>query len=150
MIKIEEKVSSTYRQHYEEESSQVQEECDPKVYGENVEKKLQSIINSIGDQSALFLMAVRDCIVNKRSQAEIAPTFCVTACRTIGTTKFLSQKLSISVLLKCSKSKFPISAYFLLQIFTIYLVFLQKKKRKKKRKKKKLAPGGDLLNSTLC
>ena len=38
--------------------SQVQEECDPEVYGENVEKKLQSIINSIGDQSTLFLMAV--------------------------------------------------------------------------------------------
>ena len=44
MIKIEEKVSSMYGQHYEEEPSQVQEECDPKVYGENVEKKLQSII----------------------------------------------------------------------------------------------------------
>ena len=34
-----------YRQHYEEKPSQVQEECDPKVYGENVEKKLQSIVN---------------------------------------------------------------------------------------------------------
>ena len=72
MIKIEEKVSSMYGQHYEEEPSQVQEECDPKVYGENVEKKLQSIINSIGDKSALLLMAVRDCIVNKKSQTEIA------------------------------------------------------------------------------
>ena len=72
MIKIDEKVSSMYRQHYEEKPSQVQEECDPEVYGENVEKKLQSIINSIGDQSALFLMAVGDCIVNKKSQAEIA------------------------------------------------------------------------------
>ena len=50
----------------------VQEECDPEVYGENAEKKLQSIINSIGDQSALFLMAVGDCIVNKKSQAEVA------------------------------------------------------------------------------
>ena len=69
---IEEKVSSMYGQRYEEEPSQVQEECDPKVYGENAEKKLQSIINSIGDQSTLFLMAVRDCIVNKKSQAEIA------------------------------------------------------------------------------
>ena len=61
-----------YGQHYEEKPSQVQEECDPEVYGENVEKKLQSIINSIGDQSALFLMAVGDCIVNKKSQAEVA------------------------------------------------------------------------------
>ena len=51
---------------------QVQEECDPEVYGENAERKLQSIINSIGDQSALFLMAVGDCIVNKKSQAEVA------------------------------------------------------------------------------
>ena len=75
MIKIEEKVSSMYRQCYEEEPSQVQEECDPKVYGENVEKKLQSIINSIGDQSTLFLMAVRHCIVNKKSQTEIATKY---------------------------------------------------------------------------
>ena len=72
MIKIEEKVSSMYRQCYEEKPSQVQEECDPEVYGENAEKKLQSIINSIGDQSALFLMAVGDCIVKKKSQAEVA------------------------------------------------------------------------------
>ena len=48
MLEVEEKVSSMYGQHYEEEPSQVQEECDPKVYGENAEKKLQSIINSIG------------------------------------------------------------------------------------------------------
>ena len=75
MIKIEEKVSSMYRQHYEEEPSQVQEECDPKGYGENVEKKLQSVVNSIGEQSALFLMAVRDCIVNKKSQREIATKY---------------------------------------------------------------------------
>ena len=72
MIKIDEKVSSMYGQRYGEKSSQVQEECDPEVYGENAEKKLQSIINSIGDQSALFLMAVGDCIVNKKSQAEVA------------------------------------------------------------------------------
>ena len=75
MIKIEEKVSSMYGQHYEEEPSQVQEECDPKVYGENVEKKLQSIVNSIGEQSTLLLMAVRDCIVNKKSQTEIATKY---------------------------------------------------------------------------
>ena len=37
-----------------------------------MEKKLQSIVNSIGEQSALLLMAVRDCIVNKKSQGEIA------------------------------------------------------------------------------
>ena len=75
MIKIDEKVSSMYGQRYEEEPSQVQEECDPKVYGENAEKKLQSIVNSIGDQSTLFLMAVGDCIVNKKSQAEIATKY---------------------------------------------------------------------------
>ena len=56
MIKIDEKVSSMYGQRYEEKPSQVQEECDPEVYGENAEKKLQSIINGIGDQSTLFLM----------------------------------------------------------------------------------------------
>ena len=81
MIKIEEKVSSMYRQHYAEEPSQVQEECDPKVYGESVEKKLQSIVNSIGDQSALFLMAVGDCIVNKKSQAEIATKYNISRSR---------------------------------------------------------------------
>ena len=81
MIKIEEKVSSMYWQHYEEEPSQVQEKCDPKVYGENVEKKLQSIINSIGDQSTLFLMAVGDCIVNKKSQAEIATKYNISRSR---------------------------------------------------------------------
>ena len=76
MIKIEEKVSSMYGQHYEEEQpSQVQEECDPKVYGENAEKKLQSIINTIGEQSTLLLMGVRDCIVNKKSQTEIATKY---------------------------------------------------------------------------
>ena len=75
VIKIEEKVSSMYGQHYEEKPSQVQEKCDPKVYGENVEKKLQSIVNSIGDQSTLLLMAVRDCIVNKKSQTEIATKY---------------------------------------------------------------------------
>ena len=67
MIKIEEKVSSMYGQHYEEEPSQVQEECDPKIYGENVEKKLQSIVNSIGDHSALFLMAVGETALSTRN-----------------------------------------------------------------------------------
>ena len=76
MVKVttEEKVSSMYGQWYEE-PSQVQEEYDPKVYGESVEKKLQSIINSIGEQSALLLMAFGDCIVNKKSQAEIAKKY---------------------------------------------------------------------------
>ena len=74
MVKVttEEKVSSMYGQHYEEEPSKIQEEYDPEVHGESMEKKLQSIINSIGEQSALLLMAVSDCIVNKKSQAEIA------------------------------------------------------------------------------
>ena len=75
MIKetTEEKVSSMYRQQYEiEEPSKVQEEYDPKVYRESMEKKLQSAINSVGKQSALLLMAVRNCVVNKKSQAEIA------------------------------------------------------------------------------
>ena len=74
MVKVttEEKVSSMYGQCYEEEPRKVQKEYDPKVYGESMEKKLQSIINSIGEQSALLLMAVGDCIVNKKSQAEIA------------------------------------------------------------------------------
>ena len=76
MVKVttEEKVSSMYRQWYEE-PSQVQEEYDPKVYRESMEKKLQSIINSIGEQSTLLLIAVGDCIVNKKSQAEIAKKY---------------------------------------------------------------------------
>ena len=71
-VTTEEKVSSMYRQHYEEEPSKVQEEYDPKVHGEGTERKLQSAINSIGEQSALLSVAVRDCVVNKKSQAEIA------------------------------------------------------------------------------
>ena len=35
-----------------------------------MEKKLQSAINSVGEQSALLLMAVGDCVVNKKSQEE--------------------------------------------------------------------------------
>ena len=74
MVKVttEEKVSSMYGQHYEEEPSRVQEEYDPQVHRESTEKKLQSIINNIGEQSELLLMAVSACIVNKKSQAEIA------------------------------------------------------------------------------
>ena len=74
MIKVttEEKVSSMYGQQYEVEPNKVQEEYNPTVYGESMEKKLQSIVNSIREQSALLLMAVGDCIVNKKSQAEIA------------------------------------------------------------------------------
>ena len=82
MIKVttEEKISSMYRQRYEE-PSQVQEEYDPKVYGESTEKMLQGIINSIGEQSTLLLMAGRDCIVNKKSQAEIAKKYGIPRCR---------------------------------------------------------------------
>ena len=75
MVKVttEEKVSSMYGQWYEtEEPSRVQEEYDSKVHGESTEKKLQSAINSVGEQSALLLMAVGDCVINKKSQAEIA------------------------------------------------------------------------------
>ena len=79
-VTTEEKVSSMYGQQYEE-PSQVQEEYDPKVYRENAEKKLQSIINSIGEQSALLLMAVGDCIVNKKSQTEIAKKYNIPSSR---------------------------------------------------------------------
>ena len=78
MVKVttEEKVSSMYGQWYEiEEPSKVQEEYDLKVHGESAEKKLQSTINSVGEQSALLLMAVRDCVINKKSQAEIAKKY---------------------------------------------------------------------------
>ena len=71
-VTTEEKLSSMYGQWYEEEPSQVQEEYDPKVYGDSMEKKLQSIIHSTGEESTLLLMAVGDCIVNKKSQAGIA------------------------------------------------------------------------------
>ena len=70
-VATEEKVSSMYGQLYEE-SSNIQEEYDLTVHGESMEKKLQSVINSIWEQSTLLLMAVGDCIVNKKSQAEIA------------------------------------------------------------------------------
>ena len=74
MIKVttEEKVSSMYGQQYEVEPNKVQEEYDPTVYGGSMEKKLQSVVNSIGEQSTLLLMAVSDCIVNKKSQGNMA------------------------------------------------------------------------------
>ena len=53
-------------------------------------------------------------------------------------------KLSISVLLKLSKSKFPISAYFPLQKKIHNLTRISKKK------KRSWLPVGGLLNSTLC
>ena len=76
MVKVmtKEKVSSMYGQHYKEPSN-IQEEYNPRVYGESMEKKLRSVINSIGEQSALLLMAVGDCIINKKSQAEIAKKY---------------------------------------------------------------------------
>ena len=75
MVKVttEEKVSCMYGQWYEiEERSRMQKEYDLKVHRESTEKKLQSTITSVGEQSALLLMAVRDCVINKKSQAEIA------------------------------------------------------------------------------
>ena len=79
MVKVttEEKVSSMYGQRYEVEPNKIQEEYDPRVYGESMEKKLQSIINSIGEQYALLLIAVGNCIVNKKSQAEIAKKYSI-------------------------------------------------------------------------
>ena len=74
-VTTEVKVSSMYGQQYEVEPNKVQEEYDPRVYGESTEKKLQSIVNSIGEQSTLLLMAVGDCIVNKKSQAEMAKKY---------------------------------------------------------------------------
>ena len=76
MVKVttKEKVSLMYGQHYEEPSN-IQEEYNPRVYGESMEKKLKSIVNSIGEQSALLLIAVGDCIVKKKSQAEIAKKY---------------------------------------------------------------------------
>ena len=68
MIKVttEKKVSSMYGQWYAtEEPSTVQEEYDPKVHGESPEMRLQSAINSIGEQSALLLMVDRDCVEQK-------------------------------------------------------------------------------------
>ena len=78
MVKVtkEEKISSMYGQRYvTKEPSTVQEEYDPKIYGESAERKLQSAINSIREQSALLLMAVGGCVVNKKSQTEIAKKY---------------------------------------------------------------------------
>ena len=44
-------------------------------YMERVWRRSNSVINSIGDQSTLLLMAVRDSIVNKKSQTEIATKY---------------------------------------------------------------------------
>ena len=46
-------------------------------YTEKVQREeaYESIVNSIGEQSTLLLMAVRNCFVNKKSQAEIAKKY---------------------------------------------------------------------------
>ena len=74
MVKVttEEKVLSMYRQQYEiEEPSRAQEEYDLEVHRESAEKKIQSTINSVGEQSALLLMAVGDCVINKKSKGMV-------------------------------------------------------------------------------
>ena len=58
-----------------ESPAQYRKEYDLKVYGESPEGKLQSAINSVGEQSALLLMVVGDCVINKKSQAEIAENY---------------------------------------------------------------------------
>ena len=78
MVKVttEEKVSSMYGQCYEEEPSQVQEEYDPEVYGERVwRRSYRVLLTALETSPHYFLMAVRDCIVNKKSQAEIATKY---------------------------------------------------------------------------
>ena len=37
-----------------------------------MEEKVQSVRNSIGDQSTLLLLAIGDCVANQKSQADIA------------------------------------------------------------------------------
>ena len=47
MIKIDEKVSSMYGQRYEEKPSQVQEECDPEVYGKMWRRKYKALLTAL-------------------------------------------------------------------------------------------------------
>ena len=48
------------------------EEFDLKVYGDTDEEKIKSVTNSIGEQSTLLLIAIGDCVANKKSQVKIA------------------------------------------------------------------------------
>ena len=51
----------------------MQEEYDPKIYGESAEEKLQSAINSIGEQSALLLMAKSEIVSLIRNPRQRLP-----------------------------------------------------------------------------
>ena len=77
-VTTEEKVSSMYGQWYmtgETGSATVVEEYNPKVHGDMDEDKICSIVNSIGEKSALLLVAIGDCVINKRSQVEIGKKY---------------------------------------------------------------------------
>ena len=56
-------------------ASEVSEEYNPKVSGTMEEEQIQSVQNSIGDKATLLLIAVEDCMVNNKSQAEIAKKY---------------------------------------------------------------------------
>ena len=79
MIKVttEEKISSMYGQKYsmQPSASEAPEEHNLKVSGTMEEEQIQSVWNSIGDRATLLLIAVGDCVVNNKSQAEIAKKY---------------------------------------------------------------------------
>ena len=77
-VTTEEKISSMYGQRYWTSKSTTageSEEFDPKVYGTMDEEKVQSVWNTIGDCSTLLLLAIGECVINKRSQVEIAKKY---------------------------------------------------------------------------
>ena len=77
-VTTEEKVLSMYGQKYsisESSTMEVSEGFDLKVYGTMDDEKVQSVQNTIGDHSMLLLLAIGDCMINRRSQAEIAKKY---------------------------------------------------------------------------
>ena len=77
-VTTKEKVSSMYRQKYsisESSTTGVSEEFNLKVYRTTDDEKVQSVWNTVGDCSMLLLLAIGDCVINRRSQAETAKKY---------------------------------------------------------------------------
>ena len=76
MIKIEEKVSSMYGQHVMKKNLVKYRKNVIQKYMERMwRRNYRALLTALETKSTLLLMAVGDCIVNKKSQAEIATKY---------------------------------------------------------------------------
>ena len=81
MIKIEEKYHPCMESVMKKNQVKYRKSVIQKYMERMWRRNYKALLTAIGDQSALFLMAVRDCIVNKKSQAEIATKYNISRSR---------------------------------------------------------------------